>query len=354
MNRLRHIPKNSAVALLVAGCLLAPTLIHASPQHTTALQPDATTPHRIRLILKDGSYQIVMSYKIVGNVVHYISAERGGAEEEIPLSLVDLDATKRWEKQHTQSPADPNNPEPPAIDPDLLKEEADRAALTPEVAKDLRLPEQDSTLALDTFHGTPELVPLAQTDSDLNRNTGHNLLKAAVNPLSAAHEIVTLKGETSPVQLHVKDPILYLRIGDESVGNTAGTPLTVDTHGATSHMPNDPDGGSSNSRYVIVRTDVRKGIRVVYSIRIPLLGTGQRQEDVVETTSELLPGGHWLKITPKEPLDFGEFALMEVISDKIVNASIWDFGIHPVAPENRDIIKPAPRRGTGLERHGPD
>ena len=353
MNPLRHIPKNPTAALLVAGCLLAPTLIHASPQHTTALQPDASTPHRIHLILKDGSYQIVMSYQIVGNVVHYISAERGGAEEEIPLSLVDLDATKRWEKQHTQSSADPNNPEPPAIDPELLKEEADRAALTPEVAKDLRLPEEDSTLALDTFHGTPELVPLAQTDSDLNRNTGHNLLKAAVNPLSAAHEIVTLKGETSPVQLHVKDPVLYLRIGDETVGNTAGPALTVDTHGATSRIPNDPGGGSPNSRYVIVRTDVRTGARVIASFRIPLLGTGQRQEDVVETTAELLPGGHWLKITPKEPLDFGEFALMEVISDKAVNLGVWDFGVHPVSPENRDIIKPEPRHGVSLERHGP-
>jgi hypothetical protein len=118
-------------------------------------------------------------------------------------------------------------------------------------------------------------------------------------------------------------------------------------------MSHDPEGGSPNSRYVIVRTDVRKGIRVVYSIRIPLLGTGQRQADVVETTSELLPGGHWLKITPKEPLDFGEFALMEVLSDKMINTSLWDFGVHPVAPENRDIVKPAPRRGTALERHGP-
>jgi len=101
-------------------------------------------------------------------------------------------------------------------------------------------------------------------------------------------------------------------------------------------------------RPVIVRTDVRKGIRVVYSIRIPLLGTGQRQEDVVETTNELLPGGHWLKITPKEPLDFGEFALMEVISDKAVNLGVWDFGVHPVSPENRDIIKPEPRRPVTL------
>jgi len=350
MNSLRHITKSSTVALLLALVFALPVY----PQHNVALQPDASAPHRIRLFLKDGGYQIVMSYKIVGNIVHYISAERGGAEEEIPLSLVDLDATHRWEKQHAQpTPADPNNPQPSNIDPELLKEEADRAALTPEVAKDLRLPEQDSTLALDTFHGTPELVPLAQTDSDLNRNTARNLLKAAVNPLSAAHPIITLKGEKSPIQLHVKDPVLYLRIGDESVGNTAGTPLTVDTHGATTHTQNDPPGGSSASRYVIVRTDVRVGARVIASFRIPLLGTGQHQEDVVETTTELLPGGHWLKITPKEPLDFGEFALMEIISDKAVNLGVWDFGVHPVSPENRDIIKPEPRRPVTLERHGP-
>ena len=352
MSRQPNTPKIVATALLLA--LAATPALYS--QHTTALQPDATAPHRIHLILKDGNYQIVMSYKIVGNVVRYVSAERGGAEEEIPLSLVDLDATKRWEKQHAQpGPIDPNNPQPapPAIDPELLKEEAARAALTPEVAKDLRLPEEDSTLALDTFRGTPELVPLAQTDSDLNRNTGHNLLKAAVNPLSAAHPVVTLKGEASPIQLHVKDPVLYLRIGDETVGSTAGAPLTVDTHGATSHMQNDPSGGSPTSRYVIVRADVRKGIRVIASIRIPLLGTGQHQEDVVETTTELLSGGHWLKVTPKETLDFGEFALMEVISDKAINLGVWDFGVHPVSPENRDIIKPEPRRGSTLERRGP-
>jgi hypothetical protein len=352
---LRMLTRAISTSLLAGVLLLITPPSLALPQHTTAIQPSDTTPHRTRLILKDGSYQIVMSYRVVGSVVHYISAERGGAEEEIPVSLVDLDATHRWEKQHTQPvPAtDSDNPQPPAIDPELLKEEADRAALTPEVAKDLRLPEEDSTLAFDTFHGTPELVPLAQTDSDLNRNTGHNLLKAAVNPLSASHQIVQLKGETSPIQLHIKDPVLYLRIGDESVGNTAGTPLTVDTHGATSSIKSDPEGGSAKSRYVIVRADVRKGARVIASFRIGLLGGGGHQEDVVETTTELLPGGHWLKVTPKEPLDFGEFALMEVISDKAVNLGVWDFGVHPVSPENRDVIKPEPRRPVTLEHHHP-
>ncbi len=344
-------------AILLLGVAAAvPPLVHAAAQHTTALQPEDSAPHRTRLILKDGSYQIVMSYRIVGKVVHYLSAERGGAEEEIPVSLVDFDATKRWEKQHEQPApnAGSEGQQTPAIDPELLKEEADRAALTPEVARDLRLPEEDSTLVLDTYHGTPELAPLAQTDSDLNRNTGHNLLRASINPLSSAHDIVTLKGETSPVQLHVKDPVFYLRIGDETVGNTGGPALTVDTHGATSNAQNSPSGGAPGSRYVIVRADVRTGARVISSFSIGLLGSGQHQEDVVECATELLPGGHWLKVTPKEPLDFGEFALMEVLSDKAVNLGVWDFGVHPVAPENRDVLKPEPRRPVTLERRRPD
>jgi hypothetical protein len=352
----RHISNRFTATLLLAiGLILTPAAVHAAPPHA-ALEQSPPAPHRTRLILKDGSYQIVMSYRIVGSIVHYVSAERGGAEEDIPVALVDFDATHHWEKQHAQPSADDSssNPQTPAIDPELLKEEADRASLTPEIAPDLRLPEEDSTLALDTFHGAPELVPLAQTDSDLNRNTGHNLLRAAVNPLSAAHQIVQLKGEASPIQLHVKDPVLYLRIGDETVGGTAGKPLIVDTHGATGKAENDPTGGSPQSRYVIVRADVRTGARVIASFRIGLLGSGQHQEDVVETTTELLPGGHWLKITPAQPLDFGEFALMEVISDKAVNLGVWDFGVHPVSPENRDVIKPDPRHPVTLERRKPE
>lgn len=351
----RILARTATVGIVAAELLLwAPSAYASAPQQKPLVADSGTTPHRTRLILKDGSYQIVMRYRIVGNLVRYVSAERGGAEEEVPVSLVDFDATKKWEQRHAQTSPDPNNPQPPAIDPELLKEEADRAALTPEVAKDLRLPEEDSTLALDTFHGAPELVPLAQTDSDLNRNTGHNLLRAAVNPLSAAHKIIQLKGETSPIQLHVKDPVFYIRIGDESVGATSGKPLVVDTHGATSNAQNDPSGGAADSRYVIVRADVRTDARVIASFRIGLLGTGQRQEDVVETVTELLPGGHWLKITPKEPLDFGEFAILEVISDKSVNLGVWDFGVHPVAPENRDILKPDPRHSGTLEHHKPE
>jgi hypothetical protein len=334
---------------------MLPGYVAGQAQKTLPAADSATAPHRTRLYLKDGSYQVVMSYRIVGSLVHYISAERDGAEEEVPVSLVDFDKTKRWEKQHdpAQAADSSDSGQPPALDPELLKEEADRASLMPEVAKDLRLPEQNSVLVLDTFHGVPELVPLSQNDSDLNSKTGHNILRAVINPLSSPHQVAQLKGERSYVQLHVASPVFYIRIGDDTVAPDGGSPLTVDTHGASSAIKTDPASGSASNRYVIVRADVRTGVRDIASIRIGLLGGGQPQENVVETTSEVLPGGHWMKLTPQQPLDFGEYALMEILSNKVINLSVWDFGVHPVAPENRDVIKPEPKRPLVLERRRP-
>ena len=288
-----------------------------------------------------------MSYRIVGGNVRYISAERGGAEEVIPLSLIDMDATHMWEQRH--APVDPDNPQGqgPALDPELVKEEAERAALTPEVARDLSLPELDSVLALDTYQGTPELVPMAQTAGELNHNTAHNVVRAVVKPMSAPHALVELKGTRSAVQLHVPDPVFYLRVGDDS-GVASGSALTVDTHGASGQAPTASAGGSAKSRYVIVRTDVRTDARVVASFN--LNGGGPAQEDVVDSRTELLAGGHWMKLSAREPLLFGEYALLEVLSDREVNLGVWDFGVHPVAPENRDAIKPEPKRPLTLER----
>jgi hypothetical protein len=316
--------------------------------------PDASAapaaPHRTRLILKDGSYQLVMSYQVKGKIVSYMSAERGGTEE-IPYDLIDWDATHKWEHQHAVGEGGQGASAPP-IDPELLKEEADRAALTPEVAPNLNLPERDSMLALDYFHGAPELVPLVQSDGELSHTTSHNILKLGLNPKAAAHGIVTLKGVTAAAQMHVDLPVIYLRLGDEPGIRPGGTPLVVDTHGANAGDKTDTSGGSSDSGYVIVRADVRTDARVFASFNIAMLGSGRPQEDVVETTTEVLPGGHWMKLTPKNALDFGEYALMEVISEREVNTGVWDFGVHPVSPDNKDAIKQQPKRPATLERRG--
>jgi hypothetical protein len=328
--------------LLFAGL----SAVVAQQQQKPLPSADASAPHRTRLILKDGSYQLVMSYRVVGDVVRYVSAERGGAEEEIPAALVDFEATKRWEQKHT-APAE-GEAQAPTIDPELLKEEAERTALTPEVAKDLRLPDLENVLALDTFHDQPQLVPVPQTEGELNHNTAHNVVKAAVNPLSSSHQLVQLKGDRSMVQLHVDQPVIYIRVGEAAVAPNGSEPMTVDTHGASQAMTEKHPGDPLASRYVIVQADVRTNSRIVSSFKISALGTVQQQADVIATTTEVLPGGHWMKVTPKQSLGFGEYALMEVLSDKEVNLGVWDFGVHPMAPANRDAILPQPKRPFAL------
>ncbi|GAC1425690.1 MAG: hypothetical protein NVSMB62_22900 [Acidobacteriaceae bacterium] len=346
----------ASVALLAAAMLglftgsrVVAQTTNRPPRRSLDAAPP-TPPHRKRLILKDGSYQVVMSYQLKGSMISYVSAERG-ATEELPANLVDWDATRRWEQRHTASadtPAD-SGQSAPTIDPELLKEEADRAALTPEVAPNLALPEQDSVVALDQYRGTPELVPLIQSDGELNRTTGHNILKLNLNPRAASHSIVQLKGVESPIQFHVDTPVIYLRIGEDTGIKQGGTPLTVDTHGAAAPPHPAPASGSASSGYVIVRADVRTDARVLASFNISGNNAVQRQQDVIETTAEPLPGGHWMRITPKHPLDFGEYALMEVLSDREVNLSVWDFGVHPAAPENKDVLKPQVKKPITLE-----
>ena len=315
--------------------------------HTDA----AKLPRRIHLILKDGSYQVVLSYEVVGKIVRYVSAERGGEQEEIPVELVDLEATQKWEKSHAPV-AEGEESRAPAIDPELLKEEEERTALSPAVEPDLRLPFEDSVVALDEYHGGPELVPLVQTDGDLNHTTSHSVVQKAINPKAAAHEVVVLKGVKSYVQMHVDTPVFYVRVGEAA--STGSAPLVVDTHGASS-ANKDVEDTSAESKYVLVRTDMRVDARVIQSFSLAALENGQRIEDVIETNKETLRGGHWMKLTPQRPLDFGEYAVLEVLSEREINAAVWDFGVHPMAPENRDVLRPEPKKRLDLERRrGPE
>ena len=297
---------------------------------------------RTRLILKDGSYQLVLSYKIIGDVVRYRSAERNGAEEDVPLALVDLPATVRWKQQHTSV----NDDGPPVLSPELAREEAARAALTPEILPGLRLTDTASVLVLDTFEGSPELVPVPQEGSDLNKETAHAVQKKAIHPGSSPHDIFEIQGPRSEIQLHVPDPVFYVRIGTEDA-DPGGTALTIATHDANPGRAT-PAGSAESSDYIIERVDARQDLRVVDSPRLVLLGSGRIQPDVIEMKEEPVTGGRWLKLTPMQPLPFGEYALLEVLSPRDVNLDVWDFGIHADAPENVEAIRPEPKKPVKL------
>src|ERR1700678_4157566 len=73
----------------------------------------AQTPNQ-RLVLKDGTYQVVSKYQRVGDRVRYLSAERG-QWEEMPADLVDWAATEQWTKDHQPGAAAAPEPVAPSI-----------------------------------------------------------------------------------------------------------------------------------------------------------------------------------------------------------------------------------------------
>jgi hypothetical protein len=297
-----------------------------------------------RLILKDGSYQIVTRYEIKGDRVRYQSAERGNEWEELPAALVDWTATEAWKRSHTPgAPAVPGSQSEGAaatLDKEAAAERAAEAARQPAVAKGLRLPDESGVWALDIFHDVPEVVRVSQANGNLNRATGHTVQRAPI-PQSGSRDLIQVSGQRSGVQFHVADPVFYVSV-DAPDNPAPEDAMVVDTHGE-SQVDKDIDKrerSDPNSRYVILRVHVGRNVRSVNAIELAGLRRGLPTDNIVETRRELMPGGHWLKLMPAEPLSFGEYVLVELLSPNELNLDSWDFGVDPRAPENKHPFSP--------------
>jgi hypothetical protein len=207
----------------------------------------------------------------------------------------------------------------------------------------LRLPDQDGVWALDTFHDQPELVALTQNAGGVNRETGHNVLRSALNPVGGIQQSVQIPGAESKIKLHVSDPALYVSITGVDDNEADAAAVTVDTHGAAS-VKDKNSLSSANSNYAIVRvrSNFKKDYRVVSGIKIGM-GKVSQTEDVIPTTVQVLPGNRWVKLTPAQPLTIGDYALMEVLAPGEVNLSVWDFRIDPQGPDNKNALIPLQR-----------
>ena len=323
--------------LLLAGGAAAQT------QKPLPLKPDLPgmgTNHR--LILKDGSYQVVRKYEVVGDRVRYISVERGGDWEELPVDLVDWDATRKWERDHAnqaEEAASPAMKEAEDIDKEEEAARDQQKARMPEVAKGLELPDEDGVFALDTFQGTPELVELLPTELNMNAKTKHGL--RTLNPLAGAKASLELEGAHAKVHLHVNDPAIYLSLNArDDAEEVVSHAMMVDTGGAKDAVNRKHGAHSAKSGFAIVHVDERQAMRIVGAIHMSLNGTVSQDENVVPAKAEVLPGKHWLKLTPLQPLLIGEYALVEVISSSEINQSVWDFRVDPRMGDNSGSLTP--------------
>jgi len=81
-------------------------------------------------------------------------------------------------------------------------------------------------------------------------------------------------------------------------------------------------------------------VRIVGAVHVSPSGTVTQDEDVIPAKVEVVPGKHWLKITPDQPLAIGEYALVEIISASDINQSVWDFRVDPQLGDNEGSLGP--------------
>jgi flagellar motor protein MotB len=334
-----------ALALALATATAGVAQDKDQPQHKKPLPlkpdlPGMATNHR--LILKDGNYQIVRRYEIVGDRVRYISLERGGEWEELPVDLVDWEATRKWERDHANQAVEGASPamkEAEEIDKEEAAERAELQARRPEVAKGLELPDEDGVFALDTFQGTPELVELVPVDLALNAKNKHGL--STLNPLAGAKASLELDGQHAKIHLHVNDPAIYLALASsDEAEKVLSHAVTVETKGAKEVANRKHGAHSPASGFAIVRVDERKAVRIVGGVHVSPTGSVTQDENVIPAKVEVMPGKHWLKITPKDPLAIGEYALVEILSASDINQSVWDFRVDPQLGDNEGSMGP--------------
>ena len=271
-----------------------------------------------RLILKDGSYELISQHRIKGDRVQYLSSERR-EWEEIPYSLVDWPATEKYAKETAA--------EKQSLLRELAETEAKERATVEEqtpLVSGIRLPAAGGVFLLDLFQGKAELNQLNQSGADINKNMGGNILRGIINPVASAKQMIELKGLHAVIQSHVPDPSIYVSIDPEDP-STDYTPETAKDH------------------FRIVRCEEKKGNRVVGVVNIAVYGKVKQDARYVEIKVEPV-SGRWVKVSPAGPLPSGEYALVELLGKQEINTFVWDFGVNAAAPANTGAVKPQPEK----------
>jgi hypothetical protein len=315
MRPLHHITRTLISTILAVAALYFFSVIPALAEQAT------------RLILKDGSYQLASKYEVHGDRVRYFSAERG-EWEELPNSLVDWDATKKYEEGRLKGAP---SPEAVQLDKEMEAERKAEEARTPEVAPGLNLPAEGGVYLLDTYQNQPQLDEIQQSGGDLNRNMKSNILRSAINPLASAKQTIEIQGAHAKVQSHTAVPSIYVNI---DVDANAARDVAVPKDDAS--LP------PAAERFKIVRAEVKGGKRIAGGVKIAPYGKVKADERFVAATVTPMTGG-WVKLTPTEPLPNGEYAIAELLGKEGMNLYVWDFGVNPSAPANGFAWKPDPK-----------
>ena len=145
-----------------------------------------------------------------GDRVHYLSAERY-EWEDIPASLIDWDATKKYNEKLSSGKMRPTSSRRRKRKRLREKEEAN----SPEIAPGREsCPAAVASFSSTNFKGKPEVAEIVQNGSEPNKDAKKSVLRSAINPFAGNKQAFEIKGEHAQIQSHSLRPAIYIDIDE--------------------------------------------------------------------------------------------------------------------------------------------
>jgi len=277
----------------------APPPSPASQEKQPAAEPaqviPVPLPQGTRLYLKDGNYLLVREYKVINGRVSYWSVERG-AWEEIPVDLVDWDATHRGEAEDVERKKQ--------IDQKLqeIKEHERAVSLTIdtsiEVSPGVYLPDAPGFYIVTNGSVASLSQDLAKSNLSMRRLFVQVITPVPVVP---SKRDVNLKGQHATMRIHDSQPEFYFRTAEQR-----------------------------EPALLLVRAHVHSGSRHITEFNTNIVGETRTKETRIPITDWVV-AQNTFRYTLGQKLEPGEYALIENVPGQGIDLYIWDFGVDPPA-----------------------
>jgi hypothetical protein len=259
-----------------------------------------------KLVLTDGTFQLVRSYERKDDRVRYFSLERNDWEE-LPASMIDWDATAK--AQVAAETADAT-----LVSKIHKQEEATKVETVLDVDASLQvapgvfLPPGEGMFVLEGRSVTPlsQVGTAATTDKK-------TVLKQVLSPVKIipSKENIEIPGAKSSLRVTTASPEFYLREDFDPNRDSS-----IERTGRPSEFGPEVE---------LVRATVKGNKRHLESLRSLFgqpLGTDRKSVSIQrwEVARTVF------RFTLSEPLPPGEYALAEILPDRM-NGFVWDFGV---------------------------
>jgi hypothetical protein len=241
-------------------------------------------------MLTDGSFQLVREYKVEGDRVKYYSLD-SSQWEQIPVSLVDWEATKKVEAEEAQRDA--------AIIAKVKTQEVARQAVpldidaSLEVAPGIFLPPGEHLFVFDG----KAVLPLPQAETDSKFSKGHFIEHVMVPiPIVPTRHSISIQGAHAKLRIVNTRPEFYMRLAN-----------------------------GREPELVLIRTKVHGDIRHVENLD-QIFDLSEEKRDSVPIQLWVVAGGVY-RFTLGHELAPGEYAIAEMVRDEGAGLYVWDFGV---------------------------